>query len=184
MEAERRLLARFRTDGLPVVIARLSGTVGPGGRGWVPFFSAAIRPNFRLVGNGTNRIQLGYVTDAADALIRCAETPDIDGEIFNISGVEPITVRAFVDEVRQTLGVPGAYGHLPAAPFRVYSHFAAAIFRLTRREIPRAKHYGMFLTQNEFDLSKARDRLGYEPQVTTAECARRMATYYREEGLV
>lgn len=182
--AEKLLLDRHNRDGLPVVVARLSSIVGPGAKSWAPFYRAACRKNFRIIGPGTNRIQIGYATDAAECLLRCAETPGIEGEVFNVSGAEPLEVREYVDLVRENVGATGDFGRLPAAPFSLYTHLATAAYRATGRELPRIRHYELFLADMAFDLSKARERLGFVPEVTTAECVKRTAEYYRHEGIV
>ncbi len=183
-DAETVLLKRYKSDGLPAVIARLSSIVGRGAKSWVPFYRAARQRDFRIVGRGDNRIQIGYATDAAECLLRCAETPGVEGEVFNVSGAEPLKVRQYVDIVRSEVGVYGEVGRLPAAPFVLYTHLATLAYRATRREPSRTKHYEVFLADMEFDLSKARERLGFTPTVTTAECVRRTAEYFRNERLL
>jgi nucleoside-diphosphate-sugar epimerase len=183
-DAEKVLLNRHKSDGLPVVIARLSSIVGRGAKSWLPFYRAARQRNFRIVGPGANRIQIGYATDAAECLLRCAETPGVEGEVFNVSGAGPLTVRQYVDIVRGEVGADGDFGRLPAAPFLVYTHLATLAYRATRYEPPRTRHYEVFLADMAFDLSKARERLGFVPDVTTAECVSRTAQYFRNERLL
>lgn len=183
-DAEKILLDRYRSDGLPVVIARLSSIVGPGAKSWVPFYRAAGQRGFRVVGPGDKRIQIGYVTDAAQCLLRCAEAPGVDGEVFNVSGAGPMSVRQYVDMVRREVGADGNVGRLPAMPFLVYTHLASLVYSATGYEPPRTAHYAIFLADMAFDLSKARECLDFVPAVTTDECVRRTAEYFRSENLL
>lgn len=183
-DAERHLLDRYARDGLPVVIARLSSIVGRCAKSWAPLYRAARQKNFRMIGSGKNRIQIGFATDAADCLVRCAEIPGVEGEVFNITGAEPMTARQYIELVRREVGAEGDLGHLPAAPFLAYTRLATLAYRATGYEPKRIKRYELFLADMAFDLAKARDRLGYVPQVTTAECVRWMAQYFRDEGLL
>jgi nucleoside-diphosphate-sugar epimerase len=178
--AEQELVARGGR--LPYVIARLSSIIGPAAKSWLNFYRAGARDDFRLIGAGNNLVQLGHAKDAADGLLRCAEMPGIAGEAFNLSGTAPIPVREFARLIREEAGVRADIRHLPGAPYYAHARLADVAFRSLRIEIPYSNRYQLFIAQAAYDLSKAERMLGYAPRMTTSECVRWTANYFRESG--
>ncbi len=91
-------LAYFRTKGLPVVIARLFNTVGPRQTGTygmvIPrFVDQAIKNEpLTVYGDGTQTRTFTYVKDVVQALTKLMEKDDAAGEVFNIGGIEEISM--------------------------------------------------------------------------------------------
>lgn len=91
-------LAYHRTMGLGVIIARLFNTVGPrqtGAYGMViPRFVEQALKNEPLTvyGNGSQTRTFTYVKDVIDALMRLIGCDAAIGDVFNIGGVEEITI--------------------------------------------------------------------------------------------
>jgi dihydroflavonol-4-reductase len=184
LAAERALLDLHRRERAPIVIARLSSVVGPGAKSWLPFCRAVVGPGFRLIGTGANRIQLGYVSDVVDGLRRCAEAPDVEGEVFIISAADTITLADYITVVQRAAAHAAAVPRLPVAPFRAFRRCASLCFRLGRIEVSRARRYDVFLEDVQFDIAKARRALNYHPRVPTREAAERMVGWYLQQGLL
>ena len=184
LAAERALLDLHRRERAPIVIARLSSVVGPGAKNWLPFCRAVVGPGFRLIGTGANRLQLGDVSDVVDGLRRCCETPDVEGEVFIISGADTMTIAEYVSVIQKAVAREAAVPRLPAAPFRALRRCASLCFRLGRMEVSRARRYDVFLEDVQFNIAKARRALNYHPCVPTSEAARRMVGWYLQQGLL
>lgn len=99
--AEALLLRASREEGLPTRVVRLGAVYGPGfgftmdgpiraGRAWLP-------------GEGRNYVPAIHVDDAVSALIRVAEA-GADGQVYNLSDPNPVTLREFYAEVARLIG--------------------------------------------------------------------------------
>ena len=111
-----------------------------------------------IYGDGTQTRDFVFVTDLANGLIRAATTPGVGGEVFQLaSGVE----TSLTDLV-------GMIGEVSGGDLEV------------RHEPPRAGE----IQRNYSLIDKARDRLGYEPQVALADGIQRTWDWFVEAGAV
>lgn len=164
--AERALRTVEAETGLPVAIARICSTVGPGSSNWDGLIEAIRGGRLRLLGDGANRLHTAHVSEIVDALWRCAVRPEAAGETFVLAGDKPVSVRAFTRLVAEALGVAAPGLGPPASPYVVASHVASAVFRTTGVYVPWL-HTREFLVADKWaDLSRARDLLGYRPSWT------------------
>lgn len=98
-------LAYFRTNGLQVIIARLFNTVGPrqtGAYGMViPRLVSQALQNIPLTVYGTGRQSrtFTYVKDVVEALMGLMEADEAAGEVFNIGGIEEITILDLAEKI-------------------------------------------------------------------------------------
>jgi UDP-glucose 4-epimerase len=103
-------LAYWKEKGLPVVIVRLFNTVGPrqtGRYGMVlPSFVQAALSGYplRVFGDGKQSRCFCHVSDTVGALARLIEHPDAVGQIFNIGGVEEISIEDLAHLVKSMTG--------------------------------------------------------------------------------
>ena len=98
-------LAYFRTNGLQVIIARLFNTVGPrqtGAYGMViPRLVSQALQNIPLTvyGTGQQSRTFTYVKDVVEALMGLMEADEAAGEVFNIGGIEEITILDLAEKI-------------------------------------------------------------------------------------
>ncbi len=91
-------LAYFRTNKLKVIICRLFNTVGPRQTGEygmvVPRFvgQALKNDSITVYGDGKQTRTFTYVLDVVQALMMLMENENAPGEVFNIGGIEEITI--------------------------------------------------------------------------------------------
>ena len=72
-----------------------------------------------MVGKGENIHHLIYIDDLIDALFLAAESEKGLGEIFVISGKEPVTTNEMVNTIASELGSTGPKFRAPFLPFLV-----------------------------------------------------------------
>jgi nucleoside-diphosphate-sugar epimerase len=168
-------------QGLQVVVLRLSAVMGPGSKKWLGLMQAVIRSNFRIIGRGDNHVQVAYVSDVVDAIVRAAEIPGLNGEKFLVSGGDSLPLRDFIDSVRAAVGLEGRIQQLPSTPYRAFDSFSRLVFQLTGHDLPAANRYAIFLDETTYDISKARRILGYVPKVTLREAIERTIEWYRQK---
>ena len=166
-EAERLVLAR-RSVG-PVNL-RPRGIYGAGEETLLPrLVGAARRGPLPLLRGGTAAIDLTHVDDVVDA-ITAALSPDpaLAGETFNISGGEMQPVLEIVGRVCAALDVPLRWKRVPFHPALAAARIVelVSLARTNPRE-PLVTPYtlGLFAFRQSLDISKARDLLGWQPQV-------------------
>ena len=184
LAAEAALLAAHRQGGLPVVIVRTSNVLGPGAVAWLGLAKSLAGERFRMVGRGEGLHTLTDVDDFLDGLSLCGETPGIEGEVFLVTGPEPLTLRAWVDAMAVETGATPPPAGWPEELLRLYGAGDRACMALTGRRLPKADRLDFFLGDRSFDISKARRMLGFAPKVDGPETARRLVRWYRDAGLL
>ena len=114
-------LAYHKQFGLPVTIVRLFNTVGPrqvGMYGMVlPRFVAAAVANkpLEVYGDGKQTRCFCHVSDVVDALVRLMDSPGGVGQVFNLGGVEEISINELAQRVIAIAGSKSTISHIPYA---------------------------------------------------------------------
>ena len=183
--------ARSKLDGERAVrdeypeatIVRISGVLGHGCYSWLPLFRSAANGTLRLAGDGKNLHHPVDVADVVDALVLCATREAAKGTTFNIAGPGTVTVARLVELMSAAFGTgksqPRAAPRFTAEAYMAAGKGLAAVgFRIPKIESV------MFLTANRtFDISRAREKIGFEPVGSVEGAVRRTADFYRSEGL-
>jgi UDP-glucose 4-epimerase len=159
-------LAYHKQRGLPVVICRFFNTIGPRQTGRygmvVPRFvrQALAGEPLTVYGDGQQSRCFADVLDVIDAVIKLAEHPGADGEVFNLGSTDEITI---LDLARRVIALTGSSSEIVLVPYeRAYEPG----FEDMRRRVP--------------DISRARDLIGYQARRSLDETLCRIIAYYRE----
>lgn len=112
-----------------------------------------------VFGDGTQRRDFTYVDDAVEAFLLAGASPEADGEVFNVGGEPPVSLRELAELLVEIAG-GGSYRLVP--------------FPEERRSIDIGDYFA--------DDAKIRGRLGWEPRVGLHEGLDRSLAYYREQG--
>ena len=166
--AERRVMAA-NDDGFATICLRPRAIVGPDDTVLLPRFLRVIDKGvFPLIRDGRALIELTDVRDAACALILAeAKAPDLGGQVFNISGGRPVSVKATVTALAEAMGRRVRFVGLPYWPMRLGAFGLEAASRAWpgQPEPPLTVYSLCTLAFSQtFDLSRARTELGYVPQ--------------------
>jgi UDP-glucose 4-epimerase len=98
-------LAYYAEKKLPVIIARLFNTIGPGQLGdygmVVPTFiqRALAGEDIPIFGDGTQKRSFGYVGDAVKCIVKLVEKENSVGEVFNIGNTSEITINDLAETI-------------------------------------------------------------------------------------
>lgn len=116
-----------------------------------------LREKALLMTEGHQTREFNFVEDVIDGFVRAAVTPGIEGEVFNVGCGEEIAMRELAKLILDLMGTPirAEFGELPER--------TGEIMRMVS------------------DSSKARDRLGWAPQVPLTEGLQRTIAWYREQ---
>ncbi len=159
-------LAYYRTNGLKAVVTRLFNTVGPrqtGAYGMViPRFvdQALAGVPLTIYGDGSQTRTFTYVKDVVKAFTLLMETDAAVGVVFNVGGVEEITIRALAEKIIAMTGSASVIEFIP------YEKAFGKDFEDMMRRVP--------------GMEKIRNIIGYEPETPLDEILRRIINAKKE----
>jgi nucleoside-diphosphate-sugar epimerase len=181
------LCAKYSADfGIEVVMLRMPMIFGPGywhENFYLKMFEDLSRGKaIRIIGNGENKHQVVACSDVTAACILAAEAPGAAGEAFNITSdpAKVRTVRETAERVIERVGSKSKITHVNKTVARVLIRLMSAVGRPLllneHREVPFVDYV--------FDIEKARNILGYRPQIDDVDAIAEAARWYCEnEGL-
>jgi UDP-glucuronate 4-epimerase len=108
-----------------------------------------------IYGDGSTRRDYTYISDIIDGLLAMLDRCN-GYEIYNLGDSKTIPLMKVIQEIEKNLGKKAKIEHLPFQPGDVEMTYA--------------------------DISKAREKLGYEPRVYFEEGIRRFVEWYRDVG--
>jgi len=183
---EGELLAREAIEaGMPVSIVRPAGIYGPGDTRFLKLFRPIARRRFVMIGSGEVLYHLTYIDDLVDGILRAGRRPGAVGGIFTLAGARYTTLNELVETIADAVGVAPPRWRIPYGPVYAASVVCAALCRLVGVSPPLyPRRVEFFSKDRAFDISRAREVLGYDPAVSLAEGLARTAAWYRAEGLL
>lgn len=111
----------------------------------------------KIFGEGAQMRDFNYIDDVVDALLMAGSSDQANGQIFNLGGLEPISV---LEVTRLLIGVAGT-GRYEFAPFPE-----------DRKKIEIGDYRG--------DFSKIQSRFGWKPRVSLRDGITQTVNFYRE----
>jgi UDP-glucose 4-epimerase len=153
--------------GLKASVLRLTNTYGPrmlvknSRQTFIGWFvrQAVDGEEISLFGDGSQLRDMTYVDDVVEAFLMAGANDAANGQVFNLGGLEPVSLRDIADLLIEVTG-SGSYRLVP--------------FPEERRSIDIGDYYA--------DDSKIRAALGWEPRVGVREGLARSLAFYREHG--
>ena len=159
-------LAYYRTSGLWATITRLFNTVGPrqtGAYGMVlPRFVEQALSNQPLTvyGKGTQTRTFTYVKDVVRALMALMQADGAAGEVFNIGGIEEISMSDLAKRVVQATGSSSTIRLIP------YEEAFQKDFEDMQRRVP--------------SIEKIKSLIGFEPKTDLDTIIENVIRYAKE----
>jgi nucleoside-diphosphate-sugar epimerase len=188
-EAER-LVQQANGPDLATVSLRPHIIWGPGDNHLIPrLIERARAGKLRQVGDGTNRVDVTYVDNAAAAHLlaadRLAPRSPVAGKAYFISQGEPVVLWPFINRILELAGMSPVTRRVPLALAYAAGAMLETVFRLLgQTDEPRMTRFlaVQLGTSHWFDISAARRDLGYEPAVSTDEGLRCLANWLSNDG--
>lgn len=176
-------LALAHREELPLVILRPSAVYGPRDTDMFAFFklvSKGIIPTFRGL---AQHFSLCYVEDVIQAILLSATMPHATGEVFFISDGREYRMEEVGDTLARAMEIRALRVALPQAILWGVASFSEAFSRISGKPslINRGKAQEMLQCDWGCDISKAKNRLGFEPRFDLFEGAKRTFEWYRQE---
>lgn len=180
---ERLALEAAARTGIDVVIARPSGIYGPGDRRLLKLFRGVARRRFVILGNGEIAYHLTYIDDLVEGLRLCGEAPPAAGRTYILAGGEVPTLNELVVLIAGDARVPPPRLHLPVWPVWLAGAACEGLCAPFGLEPPLYRRRVDFFTKSRaFDITRARQELGFSPAVPLGEGIHRTMVWYGAQG--
>jgi nucleoside-diphosphate-sugar epimerase len=155
----------FQETGFPVVIVRPAWVYGPGCPRTGRLFRSIARKRFFFVGDGTALRHCVYIDDFVDALDLAATREGAVGRTYIIGDEKPVTLENLVAEIARLTNVGVPRVHAPVWLMAGIGLLMEAAFFPLRKEPPLSRRTLRFFQGNSaFDISRARQELGFVPK--------------------
>lgn len=183
LAAELYVRETARETGLPVSIVRPISLFGPGDERMLKLFSMIQKGVFVTVGDGKALFQPAYIDDVVDGFMLALDHEEALGETFIIGGDEYVPLNELVRIIADLLGVDPPRWKVPMAPVLLAARLTEAVFVPLGLEPPlHMRRVSFFQNNRAFSIDKARNVLGFEPQVGLREGLRRTINWYKKQG--
>jgi nucleoside-diphosphate-sugar epimerase len=164
-----------RAADLPAFILRPKALFGPGDTALLPrLLAAARRGRLPQIGDGRNRVDLTYVENAAQAALLALDAPDSAAGTYTITNGEPALLWEVIRRVLAHAGLPTRLRRVPLPAALAAAALMEARAAVTGREPLLTRYTVAILARTQtYDITAARERLGYRPAVPLEEGIRR-----------
>lgn len=156
-----------------VTVVRPSWIYGPRDRVTIPRVVPAIeQQRVPIIGDGTNLLNIIFGGDVARGCILAAEHPGAVSQAYNLCSEGEVTQRDLLDALTDALHVPRVTKRVPYAAAIRFAWLKEAWARLIHSpKPPTITRRAIYLIGRPtmYDISKARDQLGWSPQVKVRE---------------
>jgi len=179
--AEHLVWDASRRGDVPVTVIRPSWLYGQRDRASMPRLVRAIRAGkAKLIGDGTNRLNLTYAGNEADGCILAAGAPQAVGQAYNLCNDGAITQAEYLNKIAAHIGaepvtrkVPYKVAYGAAFLMELFGHM------IGRKQPPLVTRYSVWLIGRKcfFSSDKIANDLGYRPAVGYDEGIARAATW-------
>lgn len=136
------------------------------------------------IGDGENIVDITTVKNVVDAILLCLQAPTTAmGEVYNISNGAPVKFWEFVDMVLTKMGLATEKKKLPySLMLRLARVNQMVAICVKRKEEPRLLPIAVAALAKSMTLniSKAREKLGYDPQQSLEEGVDEFLAWWRE----
>ncbi len=197
--AEREVLAA-NSDTLRTIALRPHLIWGVGDPHLVPRVLARARAGrLRIVGSGSNRVDMVHVENAVDAHLLAeaalrqfhliSENDNgprrADGRAFFITNGEPVVLWAWINGLLRALGEPPVTKKISLGAASTVGAICEALWKIlpVESEPPMTRFIAAELAKDHwFDISAARRDLGYTPRVSMADGTAELVAWYQRQG--
>ena len=184
-EGEKTALEFHKIHNFPVTVIRPGAIYGPGDFRMLKMFRMIANKKFIMLGSGEVYLHQVYIDDLVDGFLLGWKKKNSIGNIYIIEGPDYVTLNELAAIIAAEFDVPAPKRHLPVKPFQILGTITEKIFVPLGLEPPIYRRRVDFFTKSRaFDISKARNELGYNPVFDIRRGVHETAKWYRENGYI
>jgi nucleoside-diphosphate-sugar epimerase len=185
VEGEKLALVFFKNEGLPGIVVRPVGIYGPGDTRFLKLFKFINDGKFHMIGSGKVLYHLTYVTDLVAGILLAGEHPNALGQVFTIGGDEYVTLNELVAKIANILNRKISKIRIPVWPVWFAGWLCEWTYKTLKKEPPLyRRRVDFFIKDRAFDISKAKNLLGYVPKVDLDKGLKQTAKWYADRSLL
>ena len=185
LKAETMVQELIAREQLPTVIIRFSMVYGPGdSRDILKLTRLAKKGLFPKVGNRPKLTPLIHVNDAIHGLLLAAEK-GVTGETYLITNRDSMPFDDIRKILQRALGVTRLPLYIPEGAALLVASLAERLFPLLGKVPPVSrKNMESTLADRVFSVEKAREELGFDPEVDPVQGLKETVEWYKKRGWV
>jgi nucleoside-diphosphate-sugar epimerase len=168
--AENLVWDAYKAGKIETTVIRPAWIYGPRDRTTIARLYHMIKSGqAKILGDGTNRLNVVYAGNIAEAAIEAAGRADCNGEAFNCSNDGEITQQQYFDLLARTIGAPPVKRKVPYRAAYFAGFLCEVIGHMTQSaKPPFITRYAVWLMgrRSFFSAEKARRKLNWKPTVT------------------
>ncbi len=184
---EQLVLESNGKDGLATCALRPHLIWGPRDQHLIPrLLDRARSGKLRIVGDGSNKVDMVYVENAATAHLQACDHLAVDspvgGRAYFISQDDPVNCWDWINDILALADLGPIQRKISMKAAWTVGHAMESIYRLFGiQSEPRMTRFlaAQLATDHYFDLTRAREDFGYAPQISTVEGMRRLGESLR-----
>ena len=174
----------YYKKGMKTVILRPAAIYGPGDpERFYMIFKRVAKGSFPMFGKGKTFYHPLYIDNLIDALMLAMEQEKGNGQAYLIADEEYLEIKELVRKVGLAMEIDVKIKHYPIAPLIIAGHFFEKVckpLKITPPIFPRRVDW--YRQNRAFKIDKAKQELGYQPQIGIDEGLKRTAEWYKKEG--
>jgi nucleoside-diphosphate-sugar epimerase len=184
LAAEIALRERARALGMEYVILRPTAVYGPRDDRLLKLFRSAARGRFPLFGSGDGRRHMVYVSDVAAAFLRACIEKRAANQDMIIAGPQAVSLRRLLTILAKVVQRPRCGPQLPLWPMLYATACVENICNSLGIKPPiYRRRMDFYLHDTAFDCTRARQTLGWKPEVDLEEGLARTLRAYQLDNL-
>lgn len=177
---------RFQQESpMEVVIVRPAGIYGPGDTRFLKMFKAIKKGRFAMIGHGDVGYHLIHIDDLVHGLVLAGTHPEVANETFILAGEERVTLNELAHVIAEATEGKVLPFKVPYQPVFYTGWLMEVVCAPLGISPPLYRRRVKFFSNvRSFDISKAKQMLGFRPRVSVREGIRQTAAWYAEKGLL
>ena len=177
-------LAMAHSQELPLLILRPCAVYGPRDRDIFAFFRLLSKKIKPCLSGHDQHVSMCYVRDVVQAILLASEAKESSGEIFFLSDGEDYRLGEIGDIFAQAIGVTAFCLPVPEWMISRVASLSEYLSKLSGKPplLSKGKVEEMIQKNWVCDITKAKNRLGFNPQVRLTEGARLTFKWYKQEN--
>ena len=180
---EQRALELSSELGLATTVVRPCAIYGAGDDRFLKIIKPIARGRFPMIGRGEGRFHLVHVRDLVRGMLLAAQTDKAVGQVVTLGGREVPTLAEFVALIARHTGGRALPVSIPYGPVYALGYLCEKVSGYLGVEPPlhrrRVKFFG---SDRHFDLTRARELLGYVGEVSLDEGVAELVQWHRQRG--